>query len=152
MVTKTRGQTKTKGSPAAALHFTAGPINGRTSSARAHPGVCRACHDKHQRGRGLCRDIRAATLHAHAPQPGSCRNTDRGAAPSGHARSWLRRAGCRVYQRAGDNEDPFFIVYDLLADLAHWCDRHQVDLPSALAHAAQHYLAETGGTGKQFKS
>ena len=50
----------------------------------------------------------------------------------------------------GDKEDPFFIISDLLADLAHWCDRHQVDLPSALAHAARHYHAETGGTGSQF--
>jgi len=55
-------------------------------------------------------------------------------------------------ERIGDTEDPFFIISDLLADLAHWCDRHQVDLPSALTHAAQHYLAETDGTGKQFKS
>jgi len=55
-------------------------------------------------------------------------------------------------EMVGDKEDPFFIVSDLLADLAHWCDRHQVDLPSALTHAAQHYLAETDGTGKQFKS
>jgi hypothetical protein len=52
----------------------------------------------------------------------------------------------------GDKEEAFLIVADLLADLAHWCDRRQVDLPSALTHAAQHYLAETDGTGKQFKS
>jgi hypothetical protein len=52
----------------------------------------------------------------------------------------------------GDKEDAFLIVSDLLTDLAHWCDRHQVDLPAALTHAAQHYLAETDGTGKQFKS
>jgi hypothetical protein len=52
----------------------------------------------------------------------------------------------------GDKEEAFLIVADLVADLAHWCDRHQVDLPSALTHAAQHYLAETDGTGKQFKS
>jgi hypothetical protein len=52
----------------------------------------------------------------------------------------------------GDREDPFLIVSDLLADLAHWCDRHQVDLPSALVHAAQHYHAETSGAGRQFNS
>jgi hypothetical protein len=52
----------------------------------------------------------------------------------------------------GDKEDPFFIISDLLADLAHWCDRHEVDLPAALIHAAQHYGAETNGTGKQFSS
>ncbi|HEY4679036.1 MAG TPA: hypothetical protein VIJ01_17855 [Candidatus Angelobacter sp.] len=50
----------------------------------------------------------------------------------------------------GDKEDRFFIISDLLADLAHWCDRHEVDLPAALVHAAQHYRAETNGRGKQF--
>jgi len=51
-----------------------------------------------------------------------------------------------------DKEEASLIAADLLADLAHWCDRNQVDLPSALTHAAQHYLAETDGTGKQFQS
>jgi hypothetical protein len=55
-------------------------------------------------------------------------------------------------EMVGDKEDPFLIVSDLLADLGHWCDRHGVDLPLALVHAAQHYLAETDGTGKQFNS
>ena len=52
----------------------------------------------------------------------------------------------------GDKEDAFFIVSDLLADLGHWCDRHQVSLAEALAHAAKHYRAETKGYGKQFTS
>jgi hypothetical protein len=52
----------------------------------------------------------------------------------------------------GDKEDRFFIISDLLADLAHWCNRHEVDLSAALIHAAQHYRAETNGTGKQFDS
>lgn len=52
----------------------------------------------------------------------------------------------------GDKEDAFFIISDLLADLAHWCDRHEVDLPAALTHAAQHYGAETNETGKQFNA
>jgi hypothetical protein len=51
----------------------------------------------------------------------------------------------------GDKEDPFLIVSDLLADLAHWCDRNRVDLPSALAHAARHYHTETGGQGEQLR-
>ena len=52
----------------------------------------------------------------------------------------------------GDKEDHFFIISDLLTDLAHWCDRHEVDLPAALIHAAVHYRAETNGTGKQFNA
>ena len=52
----------------------------------------------------------------------------------------------------GDKEDRFFIISDLLADLAHWCDRNEVDLPSALIHAAEHYRAETNGRGKQFNA
>lgn len=55
-------------------------------------------------------------------------------------------------ETVGDKEDAFFIISDLLADLAHWCDRHKVDLPAALIHAAEHYRAETTGTGKQFNS
>jgi hypothetical protein len=54
-------------------------------------------------------------------------------------------------ERIGDNEDLFFIISDLLADLAHWCDRKRVDLPSVLAHAARHYDAETGGQGTQLR-
>src|SRR5579859_1978880 len=81
--------------------ITSGSTSGRTSSARAHPGVCPACRDTRQPGRGSGRDIRGAARHAHAQRPDGCRNTSRGAAPSGHARSWLRRGECRVDRRAG---------------------------------------------------
>jgi hypothetical protein len=50
-----------------------------------------------------------------------------------------------------DKEEASLIVADLLADLAHWCDRNHVDLASALAHAARHYQAETGGQGRQLQ-
>jgi hypothetical protein len=53
-------------------------------------------------------------------------------------------------EMVGDKEDPFLIVSDMLADLAHWCDRCHVDLPAALVHAAHHYSAETKGYGRQF--
>jgi hypothetical protein len=52
----------------------------------------------------------------------------------------------------GDKEDAFLIVSDLLTDLAHWCDRHNIELGLALVHAAGHYQAETGGAGRQFSS
>ena len=51
----------------------------------------------------------------------------------------------------GEKEEAFLIVADLLADLAHWCDRNHVDLPSAWTHAARHYGAETGGQGGQLR-
>ncbi|HEV7676028.1 MAG TPA: hypothetical protein VGQ12_15970 [Candidatus Angelobacter sp.] len=51
----------------------------------------------------------------------------------------------------GDKEEALLIVADLLADLAHWCDRNHVDLPSALMHAARRYQAETGGQGGQLR-
>lgn len=57
-----------------------------------------------------------------------------------------------VQETVGDKEDAFFIISDLLADLAHWCDRHEADLPAVLIHAAEHYRAETHGTGKQFSA
>jgi hypothetical protein len=52
----------------------------------------------------------------------------------------------------GDKEDAFLIVSDLLTDLAHWCDRHNIELGVALVHAAGHYQAETGGAGRQLSS
>jgi hypothetical protein len=61
-----------------------------------------------------------------------------------------RRTGT-VKDHVGDNEDPFLILSDLLADLAHWCDRHGVDLPAALVHATRHYHTETGGEGRQLQ-
>jgi hypothetical protein len=52
----------------------------------------------------------------------------------------------------GDKEDPFFIISDLLTDLAHWCDRHNLEFSAALVHAAEHYGAETNVQGTQFGS
>lgn len=40
-------------------------------------------------------------------------------------------------------EDQFCAVADLLCDLHHWCDRHQVDFYAALANANMHYECET---------
>ena len=54
-----------------------------------------------------------------------------------------------VRSRTGDDEVPFLVVADLLADLAHWCDRNNVSLQSALKHAAMHYQTETGSQGTQ---
>ena len=65
--------------------------------------------------------------------------------------AFAQRTG-QAKEIVGNKEDRFFIISDLLADLAHWCDRNEVDLPSALIHAAEHYRAETNGTGKQFNS
>jgi hypothetical protein len=65
--------------------------------------------------------------------------------------TFARRTGM-AEDMVGDKEDVFFIVSDLLADLGHWCDRHQVDLAAALVHAAEHYRAETKGYGRQFSS
>jgi hypothetical protein len=49
----------------------------------------------------------------------------------------------------GDDEDPFLIISDCLADLAHRCDRHQVDLQAAIQQATKHYQAETSFEGMQ---
>ncbi len=63
-------------------------------------------------------------------------------------RAFGRRTGT-VGKKVGDDEAPYLIITDLLADLAHWCDRNDVDLPSALASAARYYQEETAGEGKQ---
>jgi hypothetical protein len=56
-----------------------------------------------------------------------------------------------IKETIGDADDPFQILSDLMADLAHWCDRNNVDLPSVLKHASRHYLAETAGKGSQLR-
>jgi hypothetical protein len=56
-----------------------------------------------------------------------------------------------VRSHVGDKEDAFLVVADLLCDIAHWCDRNDVDLQSALRLATSHYLEETRGQGAQLK-
>ncbi len=51
--------------------------------------------------------------------------------------------------KIGDKEDSFLIVADFLADLAHWCDRNDVNFQEALQRATLHYRTETGDEGKQ---
>lgn len=70
--------------------------------------------------------------------------------------SWAEIALCAYGRRTGtvnevvgDDDDPFLIVADLLADLAHWCDRSSVNLQSALQHATRHYQTETAFEGRQ---
>jgi hypothetical protein len=54
-----------------------------------------------------------------------------------------------IGEEIGDDEAPYLIVEELLADLAHWCDRNGVNLQAAIHHAKQHYQAEAGLRGKQ---
>ena len=54
-----------------------------------------------------------------------------------------------IYESIGDDEAPFLIIVDFLADLAHWCDRNDVDLRSALRKATGHYQKETSSKGTQ---
>ena len=42
----------------------------------------------------------------------------------------------------GEGDDNTYLN-DLLADLMHWCDRHEVDFDHALRIAKDHYWAET---------
>lgn len=69
--------------------------------------------------------------------------------------SWAEIALCAYGQRTGTvyemvgDEDPFLIVVDLLADLAHWCDRNEIGLWAAIDHATRHYQTETASEGRQ---
>lgn len=47
-----------------------------------------------------------------------------------------------VLKTGSDEED---VVSDLLADLMHWCDRHDISFEDELARARFHYEAETAG-------
>lgn len=44
------------------------------------------------------------------------------------------------YQTGADIED---VVTDLLADLMHWCDRHDQDFETELRRAREHHQHET---------
>jgi hypothetical protein len=71
---------------------------------------------------------------------------------SGWAEAALLAFGQRtgaIANAIGDREEPFLILADLLADLAHWCDRNGVDLQSAIQYAGRHYKTETGAEGTQ---
>jgi hypothetical protein len=54
-----------------------------------------------------------------------------------------------VVRSVGDTEEPMLVVGDLLADIAHWCDRHNVDLQAAIQYGTRHYQLETGAEGAQ---
>ncbi len=75
-------------------------------------------------------------------------NADRASWAEVGLRAYGKRTGT-VGKTVGDDEDPFLIVVDLLADLAHWCDRNNVDLQSAIRSATRHYQAETASKGRQ---
>jgi hypothetical protein len=52
---------------------------------------------------------------------------------------FMKQTGC----------DPESALADLLANLAHWCDRNDTDFESELRKAASHYADETDGRGAQ---
>jgi hypothetical protein len=45
--------------------------------------------------------------------------------------------------------DPEDAITDLLCDLAHYCDRNDLDFEAELRRAAMHYVEETDGEGTQ---
>lgn len=49
----------------------------------------------------------------------------------------------------GTDKERSLVVTDLLADLAHWCDRNNVDMQAAIQRATNHYQTETGSEGIQ---
>ena len=53
---------------------------------------------------------------------------------------------------AATGADPEDAVCDLLADLAHWCDRNDVTFAKELGRASRNYDEETGGKGTQLEN
>jgi hypothetical protein len=89
--------------------------------------------------------------HSEMPSDDGTANDERASWAEVALLVFAQRTGM-AQETLGDEEDAFFIVSDLLADLGHWCDRHKVDLAAALVHAAQHYRVETKGHGRQFSA
>jgi hypothetical protein len=83
-------------------------------------------------------------LRAIDDDPKGCDNNDR----SRWAAIGLERFASETGQIPGlEIED---IVSDFIADLAHFCDRHNIDLQDQIRRAAGNYDAETRGRGVQF--
>lgn len=75
-------------------------------------------------------------------------NSQRASWAEAALRAFCKKTGV-ISTSLADKEEAFLIVADLLADLAHWCDRNNVKLQSAIEYAARHYRTETGSEGKQ---
>ena len=54
-----------------------------------------------------------------------------------------------MFRSVGDKEEPMLVIGDLVADIAHWCDRNNVDLQAAIQYATRHYQLETAAEGAQ---
>jgi hypothetical protein len=70
------------------------------------------------------------------------------------AETALRAFGQRTgtaYRVDGDDEEAFLVIADLIADIAHCCDRNNVDLQFAIQYATRHYQAETASEGRQLR-
>lgn len=48
-----------------------------------------------------------------------------------------------TYDDVDTDEDPATVLTDLLSDLMHWCNRHDVDFDDVLRRSKDHYWAET---------
>ncbi len=77
---------------------------------------------------------RAATASSLPPDPEGMND---------HRSAWAGEAIATFMLATGtDLEDA---VSDLLADIRHWCDRHDIDFDVELGRAVAHYEAETLG-------
>jgi hypothetical protein len=67
--------------------------------------------------------------------------------------SWARTALVAFGNTTGQNieDEAEVMLYDLIIDLAHWCDRNDVSLADQLDHAKRLYAAETENQGEQFQ-
>ena len=84
---------------------------------------------------------------AKEPKPKKLRLPKDPEGMNGERAEWADRA-IAAFRRAtrSDKEDA---VCDLIADIAHWCDRNDTDLASEIRRAKLHY-SEEAPNGKQF--
>jgi len=78
------------------------------------------------------------------PQDPEQKNTDR----SEWARQALEEFERATHMRDGDMAEA---LTDLFADLAHLCDREQIDFAQCMYNASSLYEEETGEDGQQFE-
>lgn len=84
-------------------------------------------------------------IHAPGPDvdPHEPTNEQRADRADYSLREYSARDGARL------SLDPVNTVLDFLADLSHFCDRHNLDLPDLLRRARNRYREETNGQGQQ---
>jgi len=92
----------------------------------------------------------AARSEVKSVPPEECPESKDPNTPTNENRSAWAEVGLKAYAMTVGVDTLETAVQDFLNDLAHWCDRHGLQLEELRDNAAEHYHEETDGKGTQF--